>query len=372
MNKLGYFLEMYNEKTTIRDRSPCQTLAIIKPYIKQAGITRIADITQLDTIGLPVYTCIRPLSRSISTSQGKGLTKELAKCSAYMEAIEHYFAEIVKYDFYGNELENKEKKFITPADLESNNLKLKYDNSTYIGWKKVTNLKNHSYCYVPLDAISLDLTVNKKTSSKTSSTGLASGNNLNEAIYYGLLEVIERIYTKRFFNLTKSEKFDSIIEIKSITDDNCHLLFKKLKNNNIKVTIFNITNRLEIPTFMCLLESHDKYSNHYNYYGISSNLNSDIALQRSIVEAIQSRLTGIASSRDDIDYKTTANTSPISINTTGKPYNYQNTEFTSFNEAINKILNNDYFHNTDFYYCDLLPKNSDISVIKIISSGDIS
>ena len=81
---------LHNLGGTIRTRVPSETLEITKPYIEKAGISRIANITGLDCLNIPVYTCYRPNSKNLSTSQGKGLTDELALCSAIMEAIEHY------------------------------------------------------------------------------------------------------------------------------------------------------------------------------------------------------------------------------------------------------------------------------------------
>ena len=59
------------------------------------GITRLANVTGLDTIGIPVVMSVRPCSRSLSVFQGKGLDLESAKVSAAMESIEGYHAEPV-------------------------------------------------------------------------------------------------------------------------------------------------------------------------------------------------------------------------------------------------------------------------------------
>jgi ribosomal protein S12 methylthiotransferase accessory factor len=57
------------------------------------GITRVADITGLDTIGIPVVLAYRPNSRSIVVAQGKGLTLAASRASAVMESIEAFTAE---------------------------------------------------------------------------------------------------------------------------------------------------------------------------------------------------------------------------------------------------------------------------------------
>ncbi len=81
---------------TIRVRDAASTLAWIRPLLPQFGITRVANITGLDRIGIPVWTCIRPNGRSLSVSQGKGLTPELAQVSAVMESIECHHSEYVR------------------------------------------------------------------------------------------------------------------------------------------------------------------------------------------------------------------------------------------------------------------------------------
>jgi YcaO-like protein with predicted kinase domain len=63
---------------TVRERTAEEALDRLKPLLPEFGITRIADVTGLDTIGIPVMTVVRPVARSLSVSQGKGVTKELA------------------------------------------------------------------------------------------------------------------------------------------------------------------------------------------------------------------------------------------------------------------------------------------------------
>src|SRR5580658_317180 len=65
------------------------------PYSKlmEWGITRAADITGLDTIGLPIYTACRPPGTSITISAGKGLTHVDSKAGAILEGVELWAAE---------------------------------------------------------------------------------------------------------------------------------------------------------------------------------------------------------------------------------------------------------------------------------------
>src|SRR6478672_5584837 len=59
------------------------------------GITRVANVTGLDSVGIPVVMVCRPNSRSVAVSQGKGIDLESARASGVMEAAELYHAETI-------------------------------------------------------------------------------------------------------------------------------------------------------------------------------------------------------------------------------------------------------------------------------------
>ena len=81
---------------THRLRDPRQTLSIVQPFLRDMGITRIANLTGLDRIGLPTVMVARPNSRSVAVSLGKGLSLHAAQASGVMEAIESWHAERVQ------------------------------------------------------------------------------------------------------------------------------------------------------------------------------------------------------------------------------------------------------------------------------------
>src|SRR4051812_24003909 len=73
--------------------APEETVAWIRSFMPMMGITRIANVTGLDSIGIPVVMVCRPNSRSLAVSQGKGLGLAAAKASGLMESVELYHAE---------------------------------------------------------------------------------------------------------------------------------------------------------------------------------------------------------------------------------------------------------------------------------------
>src|SRR3954465_14463995 len=72
---------------------PAETLARLRPHLEEYSITRLANVTELGEIGIPVVLAIRPNARSLSVAQGKGVDLAAAKVSALMESIEQHHAE---------------------------------------------------------------------------------------------------------------------------------------------------------------------------------------------------------------------------------------------------------------------------------------
>ena len=73
--------------------TPEATLSRIRPHFASLGITRLGEITGLDSLGIPVAFATRPNSFSLSVNLGKGRDQASARASAAMEAAEIAIAE---------------------------------------------------------------------------------------------------------------------------------------------------------------------------------------------------------------------------------------------------------------------------------------
>jgi len=69
---------------TVRGDAVANSLARARAVMSALGITRVANVTGLDHVGVPTWMAVRPLALSLSVSQGKGLTHDLARISALM------------------------------------------------------------------------------------------------------------------------------------------------------------------------------------------------------------------------------------------------------------------------------------------------
>src|SRR2546423_12243572 len=75
---------------THRSQNLNHTFGRVSRFAPVMGITRVANVTGLDTIGIPVAMVCRPNSRSVAVSQGKGVDYLSAQVSGLMEASELY------------------------------------------------------------------------------------------------------------------------------------------------------------------------------------------------------------------------------------------------------------------------------------------
>ncbi|HAU0264055.1 TPA: hypothetical protein JBF32_16740, partial [Legionella pneumophila] len=186
--------------TSLRVRNYGETLSILTPFRKLAGITRLADLTHLDYAALPVYTAIRPRAKSITTSQGKGLTKVAAQCSALMESIEVYFAEeLVPQVTNKSELELVQRNAIfLPINHLSKSVHFS-DSSRPMNWVQTELVFAEKTILVPFAEYSLNSYLPEVLIYSPDTTGLAGGNNYKEALLHGILEVIERQNAQQIF-----------------------------------------------------------------------------------------------------------------------------------------------------------------------------
>ena len=79
--------------TARRTTRASDSIEKIEPYLIDFGITRVAHVTHLDRVGIPVHTALKPFGTSLSNGSGKGLTEEASKIGAMMEAIEQTYWE---------------------------------------------------------------------------------------------------------------------------------------------------------------------------------------------------------------------------------------------------------------------------------------
>ncbi|WP_205926059.1 YcaO-like family protein [Rhizobium sp. P38BS-XIX] len=287
-----------------------ETLRRIEPHLPTHGITRLARLTDLDRLGIPVWQAVSPNARSIVIHNGKGIADIDAKVSAAMEALERATAGMPALD----DLTSNRARLIAdghrvdalPALIAAGQADIADDEN--IDWVETHDLIAGHAVWVPLDAVKLDRTVSNPRFWQ-SSDGLASGNTVIEATLHGLLERIERDATVLWNVSSLKQRMETCLDPASFDDPIVTELMARIENAGLMLRLFDITSDIDVPVVLALLGPADigTTSRSYRYFDVTLGCGAHPsplrAAIRAITEAAQSRLTFISGGRDDIDPK---------------------------------------------------------------------
>jgi ribosomal protein S12 methylthiotransferase accessory factor len=295
---------------TVRALSPQATLARLRPLLAKFGITRVAAHENLGNVTIPVTVAFRPNGRLLSTSQGKGISRELADISAIMESIEMFHAErlpAAAVTASANELRRAGTLFVDPVALKPLLRPSLYDPDEPIGWMAATRFTDGAQILVPRTFLSLDTSEQRtervSAAMLISSNGLASGNTLDEALVHGLYEVIERHALHDYrYALSPAEREGRGVDMASAKEvPHLRELLARLEAADINMWARALHGPLGIPAFAAICgENSGLRRLSKEFPGFGAHYVPEVALARAITESIQSRITAISGSRDDI------------------------------------------------------------------------
>jgi ribosomal protein S12 methylthiotransferase accessory factor len=286
-----------------------ETAARVTPFMKKVPIARVADITPLDTMGLPVYSACTPLARDLTLHLGKGANAMNARVSAIMEAFERVSAEqppedgVVRATFR----ELAERGGPPPVTPEAFSLphETTYAADRPFDWMPAYDLLTNEEVYMPVD-----LVINpprERILTDVDTNGLASGNVLLEAVVHGICEVLERdVFSQMQFIRFFGDAQDTRPELRPLDLDTLPAEASEwvacAREQGFQFLILDTGRLATIPTYVAYLIDH-----HFPtpagirfapFWGLGAHLSPRVALMRSITEAIQCRVGIIQGGRD--------------------------------------------------------------------------
>jgi YcaO-like protein with predicted kinase domain len=285
--------------------SPAETLDRARRVREPLGITRVANVTGLDCIGIPVVMVCRPNARSLAVSQGKGVDLDAARASGLMETIELYHAERITLPLKlasFNELRFSHE-LVAVEELPLVSISVFHPNRPLL-WIQGVDVLSSRLVWLPYELVHVNYTLPFPTGSGCfvmSSNGLASGNHPLEAVSHGLCEVIERDAVSLFRCRSLREQAEMRVDLDSVTDVDCRWVLDLYDRAGVTVGVWDTTSDVGVATFRCVIL--DANPNPFRQLGPVEGMGChpvrEVALLRALTEAAQGRLTLIAGSRDD-------------------------------------------------------------------------
>ena len=302
-----------------------ETLARARLESARLGVTRLADITGLDRIGIPVHTAFVPKSDdTISTYNGKGVHPIDSKTGALMEAIERQTALRSQAPLIEGSYHQLRLGQCAVADPKSFNHKLRksYREDRRYNWMEGYDVVAREPVLVPaslagygpryLGACSLH--------AMNSSNGLASGNCFEEAMCHALCELLERdAWTfaelrSHWIPCAQREALLGMAAANQGVDDvgacpridlseageTISGLLAKFDRAGLTPVVRDITSEVGICAVMASIADDSVPGFPQVHGGIGAHPNSRIAVVRALTELAQSRAADIQAAREDL------------------------------------------------------------------------
>lgn len=125
--------------------------------LARAGVTRVADLTGLDDIGIPVRAVVRPAAMTVANTLGVGATGAAAERAAGMQALCNWHAENVAVSLAGRSATDLAGELTyDPATLRRPPNSV-YDPASRLDWVLGTTLVSGAHTWMPRAAVALDL-----------------------------------------------------------------------------------------------------------------------------------------------------------------------------------------------------------------------
>jgi ribosomal protein S12 methylthiotransferase accessory factor len=272
------------------------------------GLTRIAELTGLDEVKVPVWTCIRPQSKTTAVSFGKGLTAPQAQISAIMEALESACAEdraaLVAVDASLRQMLTDKVNIVGLSSLARCRF-AEIDQDRVMGWVKGVSLSTGKDVFAPFDLVGMDYTEAYATDGPgfaMTSIGLGAGKSLEDATRHALMELIEHdaiAMLEIFPGLSHALPESSSARGYDPSIDQALDMFSATGEEPI---FRSVSHRFGLPVVMCsipgVLAGKSRVENICAGFACRETVAQ--AALAALLEAAQVRMTMIAGAREDL------------------------------------------------------------------------
>lgn len=281
-----------------RTRSADDLREVLTPYLGDYGITRVANLTGFDFVGLPVHMAVKPQGRTLSSGSGKGSTPNASWVSAVMEASEQSVWETATFERIQASRSNLQRMGLSVADGSDlpQQASAMWHDELPIDWVMGWDIVSGSGVWVPEGLVSVSLRrLGLLDPFVSGSNGLASGAHVLEALLSGLQEVIER---------------DGLV-LRTVVDPAPHLtgnellqiaapaVMEKIERSGLLLEVVDVTTEIGVPIVAAYLHENEGGATG-SFKGMGAGVNVQTALVRAVTEAAQARCLIVAGARDDI------------------------------------------------------------------------
>lgn len=286
--------------TSLRSRPAAHTIALAERLAPQLGVQQVHELTAFDHLGLPVFISVRQGGTAMHVHAGKGMAREDALAGALMEAVEYAAVE---------------RAGRVPADARLSLARLVAQWPQGLGppdfaprlgaavrWRAHTDawhceqLQTRRSVLLPSELVLLPPRQRADVLFGSSSSGLASGNTLEEATLHALLEVLEHDTLALHMARDASRPLAP-----TALPPPFGAMARAWRRRGVHLQVRWLPNALGVACFAAVLHEPSAAQPLLRLArGWGAHLDRGIALSRAICEAAQSRLAAILAGRPEL------------------------------------------------------------------------
>lgn len=280
-----------------------EILPIAEREAQSLGAARLSDLSGLDELETPCWQVVRPnamdIPGNVTVLTGKGWNEEQASLGAYMEFLERHWAERSHVPYIiarPSELERKSEWFI-PLPVMPLPVGVADPGDKPLAWCSATTLQGKQI-WVPAHDVFCPFVVPAGADNPPiwRSNGLASGGHLTEAIFYGLLEVIER----DAMAVAELAHVGTSVELDDFPSRFVQELRQRLLSLDISLEVKQIPAIGGVYVFAAFLDDRQAGNPLRLVGGQSAHVDPILAIEDAILEAVQTRAVMISGGREDL------------------------------------------------------------------------
>jgi YcaO-like protein with predicted kinase domain len=252
--------------------------------VARAGIARISDLTPFEIYGLRrVAMAVRPAAAGYSICIGHGQDEANARASAMLAAVERARAEQPPLDVrLESALSLGSQAPLVDPQLWATRLGSTWSPERVVPWVRARELLTGATAYVPLECVRWRPALPELPGGGNflaHPTGLAAGATEDEALLFGLLEVIERDADQLYAFAGRADWQARRLSLEGLDTP----LLTGLRAHGEQVRLYDLTRDVAVPVVRAMIGSGPCW------LGVAAHVRREHAVEAALAEAIAAR-----------------------------------------------------------------------------------
>jgi ribosomal protein S12 methylthiotransferase accessory factor len=279
-------------------------LPLAEREARRLGAVRPSDLSGLDSTDVPCWQVVRPqaldVSGNITVLNGKGWTHEEARLGAWMEFLERHWAERAELPSEicrPSELESAGRLFL-PAAAMPLPLGTADPGDAPLAWVPATTFWGQEVM-VPAHDVLCPFVPPPGAGNPPiwRSAGLAAGSHPTEAVFHGLLELVERDAVA----VAELARVGTSVDLATSGSPWIARLVPQLRDAGIDLEVKQLSTVGGASAFLASLDDRRSGNPLRLVSGHAAHVDPYLALEAAVLEALQARAVIIAGAREDLD-----------------------------------------------------------------------